>query len=103
MAAEPAAGELITHVIRHVPGACGTTPRMSGQEPTITVRGGPTEQQAASFICFIWWWRTSVLRKPSSARVLTSAPSAARRTGPAHLVRAALHTRQRRRPELGTG
>ncbi|MFF9488484.1 transposase [Streptomyces sp. NPDC014676] len=46
MDAEPAAGELITSAIRHAPGACGTTLRMSGQEPTITVRGGSTEQPA---------------------------------------------------------
>ncbi|MFD7700688.1 ATP-binding protein [Streptomyces caelestis] len=44
--AELAASELITNAIRHAPGACGMTLRMSGQELTITVWDSSTEHPA---------------------------------------------------------
>ncbi|MFC8394569.1 ATP-binding protein [Streptomyces sp. NPDC057238] len=46
MDAELAVSELITNAIRHAPGACGMTLRMSKQELTITVWDSSTEQPA---------------------------------------------------------
>jgi anti-sigma regulatory factor (Ser/Thr protein kinase) len=44
MDAELATSELVTNAIRHAPGACGMTLRMSKQELTITVWDSSTEQ-----------------------------------------------------------
>jgi anti-sigma regulatory factor (Ser/Thr protein kinase) len=42
--AELAVSELVTNAIRHAPGACGMTLRMSNEELTITVWDSSTEQ-----------------------------------------------------------
>ncbi|MFC7992521.1 ATP-binding protein [Streptomyces pilosus] len=44
MDAELAVSELVTNAIRHAPGTCGMTLRMSRQELTITVWDSSTEQ-----------------------------------------------------------
>ncbi|MEU3557813.1 ATP-binding protein [Streptomyces fragilis] len=44
MDAELATSELVTNAIRHAPGTCGMTLRMSEQELTITVWDSSTEQ-----------------------------------------------------------
>jgi len=44
MDAELATSELVTNAIRHAPGACGMTLRMSGHELTITVWDSSTEE-----------------------------------------------------------
>jgi anti-sigma regulatory factor (Ser/Thr protein kinase) len=46
MDAELAASELVTNAIRHAPGACGMTLRLSQSELTITVWDSSTEQPA---------------------------------------------------------
>ncbi|MDH6229069.1 ATP-binding protein [Streptomyces sp. MJP52] len=46
MDAELATSELVTNAIRHAPGTCGMTLRMSEQELTITVWDSSTEQPA---------------------------------------------------------
>ncbi|MFI1755312.1 ATP-binding protein [Streptomyces sp. NPDC020571] len=46
MDAELAASELVTNALRHAPGPCGMTLRLTRQELTITVWDGSTEQPA---------------------------------------------------------